>query len=44
MGKNWAICVGINEYNFVSQLRFARRDAQEIKLFCELEMQFDKVF
>lgn len=44
MSKNWAICIGINGYKFVSPLRFARRDAYEMGQFCEGELRFERVF
>jgi uncharacterized caspase-like protein len=38
MSKNWAICIGINEYHSLKPLRFAQRD------FCLNEARFEKVY
>ena len=37
MAKNWALVIGINEYNPVnfSPLRYAKRDAEQVKAFFE---------
>jgi uncharacterized caspase-like protein len=44
MSKNWAICIGINEYKFVGKLNYARRGAQLMAEFCRQELRFEKVF
>ncbi|WP_121971466.1 SUMF1/EgtB/PvdO family nonheme iron enzyme [Leptolyngbya sp. BC1307] len=44
MSKNWAICIGINEYKYVGRLKYARADAQEMRDFCQDELGFDEVF
>jgi formylglycine-generating enzyme required for sulfatase activity/uncharacterized caspase-like protein len=44
MSKNWAICIGINKYKFVSKLRFAQRDAQKMSEFCDRTLNFEKVY
>lgn len=44
MSKNWAICIGINDYKYVSSLKYARSDAQRMRDFCEKELGFDKLF
>jgi len=44
MSKNWAICIGINEYEFVGKLKYAQRDAQKMSSFCQVDLAFDKVY
>ncbi|MEM9092076.1 MAG: caspase family protein [Cyanobacteria bacterium P01_F01_bin.53] len=44
MSKNWAICIGINDYKFVRKLKYAERDAQKLGEFCQQALGFDKVF
>ena len=41
MGKNWAICIGINEYYNLRPLKYAERDAQAFRDFCLHDAQFD---
>jgi len=45
MGKNWAICIGINDYNprNFTPLKYARQDAERVSTFFR-EMNFDKVY
>ncbi|UXE59294.1 MAG: caspase family protein [Woronichinia naegeliana WA131] len=31
MAKNWAICIGINQYNNLSPLNYAVRDAEAMR-------------
>jgi formylglycine-generating enzyme required for sulfatase activity/uncharacterized caspase-like protein len=42
MAKNWAICIGINEYAHLKPLDYARQDAQRMYDFLEAE-KFDRV-
>ncbi|WP_309242658.1 SUMF1/EgtB/PvdO family nonheme iron enzyme [Limnofasciculus baicalensis] len=44
MAKNWAIAIGINEYNNLRSLRYAKRDAESMRDFFLEEVGFDKVF
>ncbi|MBC1224911.1 SUMF1/EgtB/PvdO family nonheme iron enzyme [Nostoc sp. UCD121] len=44
MGKNWAIVVGINNYDNLQALNYAKRDAEAMKAWFENEAQFDQVF
>ncbi len=41
-GKNYAIAIGINQYNYLPTLRYAVTDAEEIKARCEFQ-NFSKV-
>jgi formylglycine-generating enzyme required for sulfatase activity/uncharacterized caspase-like protein len=44
MGSNWAIAIGINKYNSLQQLNFAKLDAEAMRDWFEKEAQFEKVF
>ena len=44
MSKNWAICIGINEYKYVGKLNYAQADAEKMRDFCRDELHFDEVF
>ncbi|MCC5653476.1 SUMF1/EgtB/PvdO family nonheme iron enzyme [Nostoc sp. XA013] len=44
MGKNWAIVVGINNYDNLQSLNYAKRDAEAMKGWFEKEAKFDEVF
>ena len=44
MGKNWAIAIGINKYENLSSLKYARRDAETLAAWFGQEAQFDEVF
>ncbi|MGB3758376.1 MAG: caspase family protein, partial [Rivularia sp. (in: cyanobacteria)] len=44
MGQNWAIAIGINNYDNLSPLKYARRDAEVMKHWFEQEAGFDEVF
>ncbi|MBF2013656.1 MAG: SUMF1/EgtB/PvdO family nonheme iron enzyme [Rivularia sp. T60_A2020_040] len=43
MGKNWAIAIGINNYDNLQALKYAQRDAEEMQHWFE-EAGFDQVF
>ncbi|WP_042341405.1 GUN4 domain-containing protein [Calothrix sp. PCC 7507] len=44
MIKNWALAIGINQYDFLQPLKYAKRDAQLMQnLLCN-EAGFDRVF
>jgi formylglycine-generating enzyme required for sulfatase activity/uncharacterized caspase-like protein len=44
MSKNWAICIGINDYYSIIPLKYAQRDAAAIRDFCLNEARFEKVY
>ncbi|MBO3459925.1 SUMF1/EgtB/PvdO family nonheme iron enzyme [Aetokthonos hydrillicola Thurmond2011] len=44
MAKNWAIAIGINQYNNLQTLNYAKRDAEAMRDWFENKAQFDKVF
>ncbi len=44
MGKNWAIVVGINTYNNLQSLNYAKRDASVMATWFQQEAKFDQVF
>ena len=41
MAKNWVIAIGINEYDNLKSLKYAKRDAEAMKAWCEGEGGFD---
>src|SRR4028118_1411576 len=43
MGKNWAISIGINKYEFLQPLKYAKRDAQLMQEFLVKEAGFKQV-
>ena len=44
MGKNWAIAVGINQYDNLRDLKYAQRDAEAMADWFKDEAKFDEVF
>lgn len=44
MGRNWAITIGINQYDNLASLKYAKRDAEAVRDFCLKEVGFDKVY
>jgi formylglycine-generating enzyme required for sulfatase activity/uncharacterized caspase-like protein len=44
MSKNWAICIGINEYHYLPSLQYAVRDAAAVRDFFLKEVDFEEVF
>src|SRR5215471_12331264 len=44
MSQNWAICVGIDRYDNLQSLQYAKRDAEALRQFFEKEAGFDKVY
>ncbi|QLE58405.1 SUMF1/EgtB/PvdO family nonheme iron enzyme [Nostoc sp. TCL26-01] len=44
MVKNWAIAIGINQYDLLQPLNYAKRDAQLMQQFLGNEAGFEKVF
>jgi formylglycine-generating enzyme required for sulfatase activity/uncharacterized caspase-like protein len=44
MSKNWAISIGINKYDNLQDLNFAKRDAEAMAAWFREEAKFDQVF
>ncbi|MBH8564896.1 SUMF1/EgtB/PvdO family nonheme iron enzyme [Nostoc sp. CENA67] len=44
MVKNWAIAVGINRYDYLQPLNYAKRDAQLMQEFLSKEAGFEQIF
>ncbi|MBD1853177.1 SUMF1/EgtB/PvdO family nonheme iron enzyme [Cyanobacteria bacterium FACHB-502] len=44
MGRNWAIAIGINQYDNLAPLHYAKRDAEAVSDFCLQEVGFEKVY
>ena len=44
MSKNWAICIGINEYYNLQPLKYAVQDASSIRDFFLHEGRFEQVY
>jgi formylglycine-generating enzyme required for sulfatase activity/uncharacterized caspase-like protein len=44
MSQNWAICIGIDRYDNLQSLQYAKRDAEALRDFFEKEAGFDKVY
>jgi len=44
MAKNWAIAVGINRYDNLQSLNYAKRDAECMRNFFQQEAGFERVF
>src|SRR3954468_16842551 len=44
MSQNWAICIGIDRYDNLQSLQYAKRDAEVLRDFFEKEAGFDKVY
>jgi hypothetical protein len=44
MGKNWAIVIGINNYDNLQPLKYAKRDAEVMAAWLSEEAQFEQVF
>ncbi|MFM7352636.1 MAG: SUMF1/EgtB/PvdO family nonheme iron enzyme, partial [Microcystis aeruginosa] len=42
MAKNWVIAIGINKYDNLKPLKYAKKDAEAIKAWCEGEGGFDR--
>ncbi len=39
-----AIVIGVNQYEFLTPLQYARQDALALKMFLEMEAKFDRVY
>ncbi len=44
MSKNWAIAIGINQYDYLQPLNYAKRDAQLMQEFLRNEAAFERIF
>ena len=44
MGQNWAITIGINHYNNLQALNYAKRDAEAVRDFFRNELNFEQVY
>ncbi len=44
MGRNWAIAIGINQYDNLKHLNYAQRDAEAMETWFKQEAKFDQVF
>jgi WD40 repeat protein len=44
MAKNWAIAIGVNRYDFLPPLHYAKQDAQAIQTFLSTKAGFERVF
>lgn len=44
MSKNWAIVIGINNYDNLELLKYAKRDAEAMMAWFRNEANFDQVF
>lgn len=44
MARNWAICIGINDYYNLKPLKYAQRDAEAMRDFCLNEARFEKAY
>jgi len=44
MAKNWAIAIGINQYDYLQPLNYAKRDAQLMQEFLCNEASFEKIY
>jgi formylglycine-generating enzyme required for sulfatase activity/uncharacterized caspase-like protein len=44
MSQNWAICIGIDRYDSLQPLQFAKRDAEALRGFFEKEVGFERVY
>ncbi|HEY9628025.1 MAG TPA: SUMF1/EgtB/PvdO family nonheme iron enzyme [Coleofasciculaceae cyanobacterium] len=44
MGKNWAIVIGVNKYEFLPHLKYAKRDAELMRDFLIKQAKFDRVY
>ncbi|MBW4659551.1 MAG: SUMF1/EgtB/PvdO family nonheme iron enzyme [Drouetiella hepatica Uher 2000/2452] len=44
MGKNWAIVIGVNNYESLPRLKYAKRDAELMRDFLIKQAKFDRVY
>ena len=44
MGRNWALVIGINKYNSLEHLKYAKADAEAMHSWLKEEGKFDRLF
>ena len=44
MAKNWAIAIGINQYDYLQPLNYAKRDALLMQEFLSKEAGFERIY
>lgn len=44
MSKNWAIAIGVNQYEFFKPLKYAKRDAELMRDFFQREAECERVY
>lgn len=44
MARNWAIAIGINQYQFLQPLQYARQDAELVRDFLGQEAKFEQIY
>ena len=44
MGKNWAITIGVNQYEYLQPLQYAQRDAEAMRDYFLQEAEFKQVY
>ncbi|MEM9538762.1 MAG: caspase family protein [Cyanobacteria bacterium P01_E01_bin.42] len=44
MARNWAVCIGINEYSYLTSLRYATKDAEVMSDWLKGKAKFEKVY
>lgn len=44
MGRNWAIAIGINDYDNLQSLSYAKRDAEAVRDYFRSEIGFEQVY
>jgi uncharacterized caspase-like protein len=42
MGKNWAITIGINQYDNLAPLKYAKGDAEAVRDFVSMKWGLEK--
>ena len=42
MSRNWAIAIGINQYQYLNSLRYARHDAEAFQTFMLIDLECDR--
>lgn len=44
MAKNWGICIGVSEYRFHRDLKYAHRDAEDLGKLLKEKAKFEKIY
>ncbi|MEH2407485.1 SUMF1/EgtB/PvdO family nonheme iron enzyme [Nostoc sp.] len=44
MAKNWAIAIGVNRYDYLQPLNYAKRDALSMQQFLQSKAGFEKIY